>query len=249
MDTVTVCILIISSTIVLVGLIILIGYLYKKTIKKYQDEANFFLSKFKDDLYSDFINIIHKFDYKSLSNLNDIEIRLIDNMITEGHKYLNKQISDLKESCLSNGAYKVLNKDFTENFIDNIIKKIDIFKSVEEQLGDRYQELQETYVKEDKELSKEYSDESIYYINDKNIVLDSTTNVELLESDEDGLEKRGFVLPSKAEEARLNKQVDEEELYNSEDDSMEIIGEDTESTYIDSMGINRDKATNKKIKK
>lgn len=249
MDTLTICIIILLSAIFIVGIIILIRYLHKKNIEKYKEEANFFLSKFKDILYSKFIDIIHRFNYRTLQNLNDIEIRLIDTMIKEGHKYINSEIEELKDSCLSQGALKILDHDFIEKFIDTIIKNIDIFKSVEEKLGDRYKELQDTFSKEDKELNKQYSDESIYYINDKNIKLDSTTSVELVDSDENGLSLRGYKLPSKAEEALLNKPIDEEESYNADDESMEIIGEDTASTYIDSLGRYRDKATNKIIKK
>ena len=167
-------------------------------------------------------------------------------MISDGNKIVREELN--RESTkLSKKATKVLTNRFIENYIDSIINNIDIFKSVEEQLGDRYQSLYDTYIKEEIALKKDYSNESIYYINDKNIKLDSTSGVTLLESDEDGLEKRGFTLPSKAEEAKLNKPVDEEESFNSEDESMEIIGEDTESTYIDSLGQTRDRATNKLI--
>ena len=225
-------ILVTIISVIFLALIVFFIYMSKKKLKNGKEEANKFLDGLKDALYNQLVDVIKNFDYSKISNLNEVEIIIIDKMIDTGNKYVQTEISK-STSILSTIALKVLNAQFIENFIDTVINNIDIFKSVEEQLGDRYQELYKTYVKEDSDLQKEYSNESIYYINDNNIKLDSTGGITLLESDEDGLEKRGFTLPSKAEEAKLNKPIEEEESFNENDESMEIVEEVVTSEVIE----------------
>ena len=225
-------ILVTIISVIFLALIVFFIYMSKKKLKNGKEEANKFLDGLKDALYNQLVDVIKNFDYSKISNLNEAEIIIIDKMIDTGNKYVQTEISK-STSILSTIALKVLNAQFIDNFINTVINNIDIFKSVEEQLGDRYQELYKTYVKEDSDLQKEYSNESIYYINDKNIKLDSTNGITLLESDEDGLEKRGFTLPSKAEEAKLNKPIEEEESFNENDESMEIVEEVVTSEVVE----------------
>ena len=86
-----------------------------------------------------------------------------------------------------------------------------------------------------------------FYINDENDIVLENSKEELVESDDNGLEERGFVLPNKKEEEQLNPQSDEEESYDATDESMELVVEP--ETYVDSKGRLHDKSTGKYIKK
>ena len=128
-----------------------------------------------------------------------------------------------------------------------LINTLDLNKMIELQLGDRYEAFANNEVKEEANLVEQYAKESIYNIDEDTMdALPEATVKELLESDTDGLEKRGFTLPSKEEESKLNPQVEEDESYNENDESMELI--DEENTYVDSRGRLHDKRTGKFIK-
>jgi len=237
-----------TSFILLFGFIIFLYVYLTRIFNDGRVEAQNFLNQLKDTLYNRMIGVLKSFDYENYDNLNSIEVDIINKMYISANNYISEEIGRNKDK-LSYYALKSLSKRFIEEHIDFIINNIDIFKSIEEELGPRFEQLQSEFIKEEESLKKQYSNESIYYINDRNIKLESTEK-DLVDSDKDGLKLYGFVHPSKEEESLLNPQIEDEEKFNKDDESMEIILEDEESkdVYVDSLGRLRDKNTNK-IKK
>ena len=234
-------------TILLVGGIGYLLYWKHKKSAQGEKEANDFLDGLKDALLESIKSIIADFNYDDYDSLIGIEIEIFNRMVEAAKKYIEDELNK-DYNIISALAIKALTPEFIELFVEKLIGNIDIMKSVDSICQDKYQELETKFAEEDKELDKEYSN-NVYYINDeKDIVLEASEGpIKLVDSDDNGKQERGFVLPNKKEEEQLNPQVDEEESYDSTDESMELVVEP--ETYTDSKGRVHDKATGKYIKK
>lgn len=232
-----------------VVVIALIGYLTYLTYKRYKgkEEANEFLDGLKNALCNQLLLIIKNFNYDDYDNLVGIELEIVNQLSDAARDYIEEQL-EKSSSLLSAMAIRILSPQFINYFIDNLINTIDLDRTIENQLGDKYERFVTDIEKEEKELETQYNNSKLYYIDEDEVeelqILDDKK--ELPESDDNGLEERGFTIPSKEEEQQLNPQVDEEEVYDATDISMEIVPEET--TYVDSRGRVHDKATGKFIK-
>lgn len=233
-------------TFLLVAGIAAVLYYKHKQSSKGKEEARSFLNGLVASLLENTKHIIADFNYDDYDSLVGIEIDIFNKMVEAAKKYITDELNK-DVNILSVLALKALTPEFIDDFVTKLIGDIDIMKSVDSICKDKFEELEAKFAEEDKELDKEYSN-NVYYINDENdIVLESSKEEELIESDDNGLEERGFVLPNKKEEEQLNPQSDEEESYDATDESMELVVEP--ETYVDSKGRLHDKSTGKYIKK
>ena len=123
---------------------------------------------------------------------------------------------------------KFLSTDMIEKFILSLIDNHKIVDLIEQRAASKFKSVEEIEA-EDAEKVKEFSSD------DYNEEFDEIKDLEPAEEPE----------PTEEELAQLNPQKDEEEEYNPNDESMEVIDDDL---YIDASGRLRSKKTNKWVK-
>ena len=223
----------IVTLLFVVGVGISIFITLKKN-KEGKDEANKFLEGLKSALFEKMLDIIKNFNYDDFDDLVGIEVSVVEAMVKCAKNYIMETIGK-SQSILSVIALKILTDEFIEQFVEKLINTIDIPATVEVQLGDKMERFNKEIVEEDKELEKEYSDSKIYFKEDNEI--GELRNLSMDNIDELITTNKVEIIPPK----------DEEEPFNEEDSSMEIVSDDS-TTYVDSRGRVHDKATGKFIK-
>ena len=205
---------------ILVGVILVlifgtVVYLKYRLSPKQEDkeEAKNFLLQLKDDLYELMINTIIDFDYTKYTSIAEMEIEVVNSVIDTCKQTIKNAIKD-SQDILSILVLKCLDNDMIEKFILQLIEEYAVKEKVDTKIGeiikDRYSEAEE----EDKALAEQFADQDLYV--EKEIPVK-----DLPPADE-------IIIPP-AELEKLNPQVDEEESFNSEDESMEIVEEDTKA--------------------
>ena len=201
---------------ILVGVILVlifgtVVYLKYRLSPKQEDkeEAKNFLLQLKDDLYELMINTIIDFDYTKYTSIAEMEIEVVNSVIDTCKQTIKNAIKD-SQDILSILVLKCLDNDMIEKFILQLIEEYAVKEKVDTKIGeiikDRYSEAEE----EDKALAEQFADQDLYV--EKEIPVK-----DLPPADE-------IIIPP-AELEKLNPQVDEEESFNSEDESMEIVEE------------------------
>lgn len=217
-----------------ISFIILIGFisfsLYIKRRSKGKEIANIFLEGLRDSIYNNMLKVIKKFKYNNYDNLVGIETAVIKEMISSSVEYIENEI--IESSTLTKLTIKFLTTDYIEKFVKNIVNSIDVLKNIEKQLGDKYEEFAKNTIVEEEKYTEEFKNNN-YYESDEDVKLEYTENRELTEEE-------------KEEFKNLNPQIEEEESFNKDDDSMEVI--DESKYYIDSRGRVHDKSTGKFVK-
>ena len=223
-------------TPVIVGLIIVlifgtVVYLKYKLSPREEDkeEAKNFLLHLKDELYDLMITTIINFDYTKYTSLAEIEIEVTNSIIGTCKEAIKKEVAESKD-LLSVLVLKCLDNDMIQNFIMKLLEEYEINDKINTKIAevvkDRYAEAEE----EDKELVNKFSDQDLYV--EEELPVEELPPAEEVE------------VPAE-ELAKLNPQIDEEEEFNSEDESMEIVDDET---YVDANGRLRSKSTGKYVK-
>jgi hypothetical protein len=208
---------------ILVGVILVllfgtIVYLKYRLSPKQEDkeEAKNFLLQLKDDLYALMIDTIIDFDYTKYTSIAEMEIEVINSVIDTCKQTIKNAIKD-SQDILSILVLKCLDNDMIEKFILQLIEEYAVKEKVDTKIGeiikDRYSEAEE----EDKALAEQFADQDLY-------VEEEIPVKDLPPADE-------IIVPP-AELEKLNPQVDEEESFNSEDESMEIVEEETKAEEV-----------------
>ena len=204
--------------VVLVLLFGTIVYLKYRLSPKQEDkeEAKNFLLQLKDDLYDLMINTIIDFDYTKYTSIAEMEIEVINSVIDTCKQTIKNAIKD-SQDILSILVLKCLDNDMIEKFILQLIEEYAVKEKVDTKIGeiikDRYSEAEE----EDKALAEQFTDQDLY-VEEEIPVKDLPPVDEII------------VPPTELE--KLNPQVDEEESFNSEDESMEIVEEETKAEEV-----------------
>lgn len=225
---------------IIVGLVLVIGigalvyYRYKNSPKETDRQAaRDFLDAIKGNVINSCLEFIKSFDYTKYNSLAEIEIDLINGMIDSSKQLIAKEL-EKSSDILSALAIKCLTSTEIEKYVCNIVENIDLLSNIENELGDKYNTLLGEIELEDKELNEEYSDTTKY--NDQEM---------------ETLPEAKEVKYSEEDLAKLNPQVDNEESYNPNDESMELISEEekeTDDIYIDASGRVHSKSTGKFIR-
>lgn len=241
MDTGALLSLIITF-IVLVVFIGVIYYRYKNSPKEEDKEAaKKFLDGLKDNIYNMMLGIIRDFKYDEYDNLNDIQSEILIRINNMCEQYIEQEL-EKSSDILSVLALKALKTGMIPKYIDDIISSFNIEGTIEVHTNAIFQANLDESEKEDEKLQEEYSDETKYYAEEE-------TNIESLEKvNEEELEKE-----EEEHKDELNPVRDEEESYNPEDISMEILdddqtGDEDNDIYYDAKGRARSKKTGKYVK-
>lgn len=208
---------------ILVGVILVlifgtVVYLKYRLSPKQEDkeEAKNFLLQLKDDLYALMIDTIIDFDYTKYTSIAEMEIEVVNSVIDTCKQTIKNAIKD-SQDILSILVLKCLDNDMIEKFILQLIEEYAVKEKVDTKIGeiikDRYSEAEE----EDKALAEQFSNQDLY-------VEEEIPVKDLPPVDE-------ITIPP-TELAKLNPQVDEEEAFNSKDESMEIVEEETKAEEV-----------------
>ncbi len=238
---------IILACVVILSIVFMLGTLYiVKKINKGQLEAQIFLDSIRDTLYDRIYLILKDYNYDSRDSIVGIESEIIEKSIYDLKDLVSHLIEESAES-MSKWELNSLNNKLIDSFVTSIINEVDIPATIDNINVEKYESAESKFAEEDKQLQEEYSNSKLYIEDEKELdnIKYNIDNQEILEEDKDGIEKRGFTLPSKEEESKLLPQSELEESYDSEDISMEVI---PDNVFVDSKGRLHDKVTGRYIK-
>lgn len=197
--------------IIFLALVVLVAILYIK--KKYNDKK--ILNEFFDGISSTLTKTILETLKESKNNqyksFNEFEEAILGNIYHSTFKYLK---SKAEKEFEKDSVMKVVVDNITEDKVKAVVDKIiDSIDGIEILKYNYVEEITPVMEKEDKALQEKFSNQEEY-------VEDSeTVNEEELDHVYTGEE------PTEEDLEQLNPQRDEEEEYNEEDSSIEVIKE------------------------
>lgn len=223
--------------LVILGLIILAVYIRMKKNPSIYDKkaAQEFLEGLSNVFYDKIMEIVNGINFSDFNSIEELEAKVFHDIYDTIWEYVSKELEEAsKKDILTALVLKVINKEFVDKFIDNLLENEDIIPKIEN--GWKTSKIEATsdqILKEEEKVAKEFSDKSQY-------------NEDFNKED---LPKGGDVIDVD-EEAAKNlvpaKDVSEDDLkYDTEnDDSVEIMDDET---FVDSKGRKRDKKTGRYV--
>lgn len=216
----------IIALIVIVAIIIILD---KKFIPSKADKqkARDFLVSLKDTIHAVMLKAISEFNFSTYTGTDDIEIDMIGDIFIaikdciEIEAYNTK--NDLKPLVIKALESPLLIDDFIMTMIDEYKIKDVIYDTVNNYIQSKNIEIES----EDKKLEEQFSSDD--YNEEEMEVLPEAVKEEVPEE----------------ELKKLNPPSDEEEAYNANDSSMELVNEDI---FYDKNGRARSKTTGKYVK-
>lgn len=211
---------IIATSIILAVFILVIFFRYKNSPKEEDKEsAKKFLEGLKDALYNKMIGIIRDFNYDdNYTDYSYLQNTILIKINETCKEYIEQEL-EKSTDALSVLALRALKSGLIEDYINELINSFNIDGAIEVHTASLYQTNLNESEKEDEKLTEEYSDESKYYANEE------SDKSKLEKTNEEELEKE-IEKEEEEHKAELNPVREEEEAYNPDDDSMEILDEE-----------------------
>ena len=220
---------IIGTALFLIIAIVMIVYRLKsKSIDN--DMAKEFLEGLTDNIHDEIIAILNNFNtnISKFNTIEEFEVNILMQIYDSTWKYVEAEVSryskdDVLFAILSN----VIDKEYVEKFVSNLIDDIGLSARLESMWIDKIELISNQEAESlDNELQNEFANEELYF---EESFLEELPLAQEEEISPEELEK-------------LNPQVDEEESFNPEDSSMEVVEEEDEF-YYDDNGRKRNRAT------
>ena len=211
--------IIVTCTTLLVALMVgLFLYLRYKSQPTEADKlrAEDFLNGLRDHVLASIAEILKDFDYSSYTDFAQLEYDLITKVSDTCNGYIQEELAKSTD-ILSTMVLKVLQSGMIEEFVRQCMEHMKVDKAAEAVLADKIAEYQEIAIEMEAQYKAAYADPTKYVENPEDIVYEDPTPE---------------VIPEE-ELNKLNPQRDEEESYNAEDDSMEIVEEIVEDNSDD----------------
>ena len=207
---------IIGGIVILAILIFVIAVELRKSADK--KNALEFLQGLGDKILEVILDTINSASPEKFYTLVDFQNYLLEQIYNNVWDYLTDKVnSDSTVDSITKIFFKYIDKDTLTKFINEIIEKNNLNEKVTNIfVSNSIESTEKTIVDEDNKLAKEYSDTEKY-----------NENV----SDKD-LEPAEELVPSDDEIATINPQKDEEEDYNANDVSMELIEDDNSKEIL-----------------
>lgn len=169
--------------------------------------AGKFLEDLKDQIVNIVLDTINSGDPSKYKTLQEFEEALLENIYSNVWDFVSNKAQESSDTdIITKAIFKCISKDTVIKFIDAIIEKNDIVSLMVNNYGTNAIE-QSNIEEEDKALEAEYSDQTQY----------------IEESNADDLPAAEPESHTEEELSSINPQTDNEELFDVEDDSMEII--------------------------
>ena len=207
---------IIGGIVILAILIFIIAVELRKSADK--KNALEFLQGLGDKILEVILDTINSASPEKFHTLVDFQNYLLEQIYNNVWDYLTDKVnSDSTVDSITKIFFKYIDKDTLTKFINEIIEKNNLNEKVTNIfVSNSIESTEKTIVDEDNKLAKEYSDTEKY-----------NENV----SDKD-LEPAEELVPSDDEIAAINPQKDEEEDYNANDVSMELVEDDNSKEIL-----------------
>ena len=175
-------------------------------------KAKEFLMGLYDNLLNLMIDTIAGFDPKNYSSVEEFEATILYTIYDRCWDYVSHELeSGFENNEIIKAVFKRIDKDFLIQFIDKIIEEAGISDKIKNKFGCVAISSGEIE-KADQEAAEHFADESQYVEN----------------SDDVELNPAEPIVPSEEELAALNPQKDDEEEFNPEDESMEVLDDKPE---------------------
>ena len=213
-----------------------------------KEEAKKFLEELENLIYTQIINIINTFDITKYQTIEDMESDILNTIFSEVWNFIEAKLEQAsKEDLLSAVALKFLNKEFVYEFIQKILDQYKIMENLDEQYKANAISLMESeMLKEDKELAIQFSNTEEYNVEE---ISHKEISEEYREEDgktviaENDIPGRIALIEEKLQDDTISKmekslletelkalknlkpQRDDEEAYDPNDTSMEIVEE------------------------
>lgn len=198
---------------ILIGLVVLLIFVFVIVMELRKSSDKKAAVNFLQDLGDEILNVILKTisetspkDFKSLEDFNN---HLVDKIYNRVWDFVSeKATGDNVIDKVTKAVFTYVDGDTLVKFINDIMDQNGITDKIANDFAAySIEEYSDSVVEEDKKLEEEYSDENQYV---------ETSNDDELAPAEDKD-------PTEEEIAAINPQREEEEDFNAEDDSMEIV--------------------------
>lgn len=198
---------------ILIGLVVLLIFIFVIVMELRKSSDKKAAVNFLQDLGDEILNVILKTisetfpkDFKSLEDFNN---HLVDKIYNQVWDFVSeKAAGDNVIDKVTRAVFTYIDGDTLVKFINDIMDQNGITDKIANDFAAySIEEYSDSVVEEDKKLEEEYSDENQYV---------ETSNDDELAPAEDKD-------PTEEEIAAINPQREEEEDFNAEDDSMEIV--------------------------
>jgi hypothetical protein len=209
----------IAGIVLLAIIIFIIVVKFKSSSDK--DKAKKFIENLADNLVQIMISTIGRYSPEDFEILEDFENTILSSIYEETWDYVSEIAEeDVGLDILTKSVFKYIKKDAVVDFVNELIMNRNITKDIEDIYGS-YAISNSNIEEEDKKLEEEYSDDSMY--------LESLGDDITIEDVEGPVEEP---VHSKEELESIIPPRDEDEEFNIEDDSMEIIVDKKEIVSI-----------------
>ena len=197
---------------IICGIVILIIFIFVivMELRKSSDKkaASNFLQGLADEILTIILETINKVSPKDFNTLNDFYMYAIDEIYSNVWDFVTeKATSDDSIDRLTAAVFKYVDADRMESFINALISN----NGIEDKIANQYAAYNiknfDHVVDEDKKLEEEYADEEQY--------IEISNDEDLAPTEEKTYTEK--------EIAAINPQREEEEEFDVDDDSMEII--------------------------
>lgn len=193
---------------ILIAIILITTVKSSGTTKK----AKEFLAGLSDNLLEIVIDTIAGFNPKDYSSAEEFEATILYKIYDRAWDYVSHELeSGFENNIIIKAVFNKIDKDFLIKFIDTIIEENNIaekirnnFASIVIDSGD--------IEKADKEAAEQFADDTQYVENSEDVELNPAEPI----------------VPTDEELAALNPQKDDEEEFDPEDESMEVIDDKPE---------------------
>lgn len=172
-----------------------------------------FLNGLGDELIKIVINTIKEIDPSQIQSAEEFEIIVLNSVYDNAWDYVTEEINKrLDNDSIVKTIINIIDKDYVIRFIDTLCEKAGITDSIQGEYA-AYRLSVNNAEEQDEALAQEYADEEKYHTE---------------EVTEDDLEPAEDPVYTEEESAALNPQRDEEEEFDTTDESMEIIPDEDE---------------------
>lgn len=195
--------------IIILAIIIAVFVVELKKRSQNKEAANEFLGKLADNVLDIILSNINEAKPGEYTSIEEFETALLSDIYTKTWKFVSAEVEKSEDvDTITKTFLKYIDENTVANFINSLIDKNGITDTISDIWEDEVNRKSE---EEDKALVEEYSDEEKYIesSNDDDLVAAKTEE-------------------STTSNEEINPARDEDEDYNVEDDSMELITHEKE---------------------
>lgn len=208
--------------IIVLAIIIGVATLVIKKKNNNTQAAIEFLEGLGDELLVIIVKTVKEIDPATIDSIEEFEVIVLNSIYDKTWDYVENQINTkLDDDSLMKTIMSIVDKEYVIKFIDQLCERTGITDSIQGEYA-AYRLSVNKPEEQEAAMIKEYSDDKKYHE----------------EASDEDLAPAVEPVHSEEEIAALNPQRDEEESYDVEDDSMEMIPEAEE---IGKVMVNKDK--------